>query len=340
MEQTMKEFLDYLCYIGIVSDDSISIFLSSINSNVNSSVKVKEILMNSFYFYIMSLSEKNKKKISVNIVTNFFINKLKVNIKILQNLIKKYEKSYFEKVKISFFHWYKQTFSNNINKEYYHNNKSRNESSVRNYDDWIDESTINNNVSEKKPIKNTKYTRNLFCSNNYKNNNYFSKTLRSRSNNSSRTILQDFISRQDQYNKLQKKNKELLIQQNEDEYDLLCTFIPKIKGKSFERNSSLKNSLNHSKNIYQKLYEDSNRRQKVQSQKLLDYVKHFRSDSSLNSNKRSSKKIFDKNKIEKLYNDYKQKKFKRRELTEKINKEEGITFKPYIKSYKNHLSKL
>ena len=99
----MKEFLDYLCYIGIVSDDSISIFLSSINSNVNSSVKVKEILMNSFYFYIMSLSEKNKKKISVNIVTNFFINKIKVNIKILQNLIKKYEKSYFEKVKLSFF---------------------------------------------------------------------------------------------------------------------------------------------------------------------------------------------------------------------------------------------
>ncbi len=153
MEQTMKEFLDYLCYIGIVSDDSISIFLSSINSNVNSSVKVKEILMNSFYFYIMSLSEKNKKKISVNIVTNFFINKIKVNIKILQNLIKKYEKSYFEKVKISFFQWYKNTFSNNINKEYYHNNKSRNESSVRNYDNWIDESTINNNISEKKQIK-------------------------------------------------------------------------------------------------------------------------------------------------------------------------------------------
>ena len=81
------------------------------------------------------------------------------------------------------------------------------------------------------------------------------------------------------------------------------------------------------------MYEDSNRRQIIRNQKLVDYVKRIKSESNFHSqsgNSQNSRKIIDRNKIEKLYNDYKQKQNKRRELTDKIDKEEGITFRPYI----------
>ena len=35
MDQTTKEFLDYLCYIGLVSNDSVHNFLNCLYSNVN-----------------------------------------------------------------------------------------------------------------------------------------------------------------------------------------------------------------------------------------------------------------------------------------------------------------
>ena len=52
MDETAKEFLDYLLYIGFVSKDCLENFLNCLNSNVNSSEKIKEILSNTFYFYL------------------------------------------------------------------------------------------------------------------------------------------------------------------------------------------------------------------------------------------------------------------------------------------------
>jgi hypothetical protein len=162
---------------------------------------------------------------------------------------------------------------------------------------------------------------------------------RSKSNNTSRTILQDFISRQNEYNKHKKRNKEKLMKRSEDEFGKNCTFAPHISKKSFDKNYNniSTNQNNYSSdpnnNIYQKLYEDSNRRQIIRNQKIVDYVKRIKSESNFHSqsgNSQNSRKFIDRNKIEKLYNDYKQKQNKRRELTDKIDKEEGITFRPYI----------
>ena len=193
----------------------------------------------------------------------------------------------------------------------------------------------------KNPISNSSYNnlRQDFYIKNQKN--LIKKNKRSKSNNTSRTILQDFMIRQDEFNKYKKRNKEKLLKQNEDEFSKYCTFSPHIKRKSFEKNYSLTTNQNNyssdpNNNIYQKLYDDSNRRLIIRNQKLVDYVKRIKSESNFTTQNglSNSKKGIDRNKIEKLYNDYKQKQNKRKELTDKYYKEEGITFKPYISKKK------
>ena len=134
MDNTIKEFLDYLFYIGLVTNDSFQIFLNYLNSNINSSKKFKELLMNSFYIYLKSLSDKKQKKISTNIVKNFFQNKIKANLKIIEKLIQIYEINKPQKLKNSFFFWLKKSkineknsendFEESIIKNYYSNEKS------------------------------------------------------------------------------------------------------------------------------------------------------------------------------------------------------------------------
>ena len=313
MDNTVKEFLDYLFYIGLITNDSFQIFLNYLNSNINSSKKFKELLMNSFYIYLKSLSDKKQKKISTNIVKNFFQNKIKANLKIIEKLIQIYEINKPQKLKNSFFFWLKKSKINEKNSE-----------------NDFEESIIKNYYSNEKTLQNKRYIRNFYNRNdNFLNkNNFFSKTIKS--HNSSKSILNDFINRQDEFNKNKIKKKEMLIQQNEDEYDLLCTFSPKIRKKSFDKNSYSKINFNKNNNIYQKLYDDYNKRKIEHNRKVSDYFKRIKSESSLSANHSPSKKIIDKGKIEKLYNDYKQREIKRMKLVNKINLENGITFKPDI----------
>jgi len=313
MDNTVKEFLDYLFYIGLVTNDSFQIFLNYLNSNINSSKKFKELLMNSFYIYLKSLSDKKQKKISTNIVKNFFQNKIKANLKIIEKLIQIYEINKPQKLKNSFFFWLKKSKINEKNSE-----------------NDFEESIIKNYYSNEKTLQNKRYIRNFYNRNdNFLNkNNFFSKTIKS--HNSSKSILNDFINRQDEFNKNKIKKKKMLIQQNEDEYDLLCTFSPKIRKKSFDKNSYSKINFNKNNNIYQKLYDDYNKRKIEHNRKVSDYFKRIKSESSLSANHSPSKKIIDKGKIEKLYNDYKQREIKRMKLVNKINLENGITFKPDI----------
>ena len=313
MDNTVKEFLDYLFYIGLITNDSFQIFLNYLNSNINSSKKFKELLMNSFYIYLKSLSDKKQKKISTNIVKNFFQNKIKANLKIIEKLIQIYEINKPQKLKNSFFFFLKKSKINEKNSE-----------------NDFEESIIKNYYSNEKTLQNKRYIRNFYNRNdNFLNkNNFFSKTIKS--HNSSKSILNDFINRQDEFNKNKIKKKEMLIQQNEDEYDLLCTFSPKIRKKSFDKNSYSKINFNKNNNIYQKLYDDYNKRKIEHNRKVSDYFKRIKSESSLSANHSPSKKIIDKGKIEKLYNDYKQREIKRMKLVNKINLENGITFKPDI----------
>ena len=335
MEQTAKEFLDYLCYIGLVTDDSINIFLTTLNSCVNSSEKIKEILINTLFSFFQNLPEINQKSMSLKLVNKFFEHKLKANTNILKTIIDIYERFQTRKKKHYYNLWYLLTFNYDMNKMInFHKKKEDIEIKIEN-------NNLDNNLFTFQNTRNYKGSsyQNL-RKNFYKKNSNEILNKRSKSNNTSRTILQDFISRQDEYNKHKKRNKEKLMKRREDEFGKSCTFTPNISRKSFDKNyNTYQNNYSSypNSNIYQKLYEDSNRRQIIRNQKLVDYVKRIKSESNFHSqsgNSQNSRKIIDRNKIEKLYNDYKQKQNKRKELTDKYYKEEGITFKPYISKKK------
>ena len=326
MEQTAKEFLDYLCYIGLVTDDSINIFLTTLNSCVNSSEKIKEILINTLFSFFQNLPEINQKSMSLKLVNKFFEHKLKANTNILKTIIDIYERFQTRKKKHYYNLWYLLTFNYDMNKMInFHKKKEDIEIKIEN-------NNLDNNLFTFQNTRNYKGSsyQNL-RKNFYKKNSNEILNKRSKSNNTSRTILQDFISRQDEYNKHKKRNKEKLMKRSEDEFGKNCTFAPHISKKSFDKNYNniSTNQNNYSSdpnnNIYQKLYEDSNRRQIIRNQKIVDYVKRIKSESNFHSqsgNSQNSRKFIDRNKIEKLYNDYKQKQNKRRELTDKIDKEE------------------
>ena len=331
MEKTAKEFLDYLCYIGLVTDDCIHFFLNNLNSNVNTSEKIKEILINTIFSFLKEIPENNIHSISIKLVNKFFEHKIKANNNVIKNLIDLYEKYHIKIKKIYYNIWFLNTFNYDMNKLIKFNKKNDIDLNIDNYKTF----------TYKNPISNSSYNnlRQDFYMKNQKN--LIKKNKRSKSNNTSRTILQDFMIRQDEFNKYKKRNKEKLIKQNEDEFSKYCTFSPHIKRKSFEKNYSLTTNQNNyssdpNNNIYQKLYDDSNRRLIIRNQKLVDYVKRIKSESNFSTQNglSSSKKGIDRNKIEKLYNDYKQKQYKRKELTDKYYKEEGITFKPYISKKK------
>jgi len=331
MEKTAKEFLDYLCYIGLVTDDCIHFFLNNLNSNVNSSEKIKEILINTIFSFLKEIPENNIHSISIKLVNKFFEHKIKANNNVIKNLIDLYEKFHTKIKKFYYNIWFLNTFNYDMNKLIKFNKKNDIDLNIENYKTF----------SYKNPINNSSHSnlRQNFYMNTHQN--LIKKKKRSKSNNTSRTILQDFMIRQDEFNKYKKRNKEKLIKQNEDEFSKYCTFSPHIKRKSFEKNYSLTTNQNNyssdpNNNIYQKLYDDSNRRLIIRNQKMVDYVKRIKSESNFATQNglSSSKKGIDRNKIEKLYNDYKQKLNKRKELTDKYYKEEGITFKPYISKKK------
>ena len=341
MDQIAKEFLDYLIYIGLITNESIKSFILQLKNKINSSDKLKFILRNALFSYLNNLSEYDIKSISFTITNTFFTNKIKANEHIIENLLNIYEKSQLLTYQEYINKWYTLTFNYDINKILKFQVRENILDEINNNSILIDnligiENTINN--KHKRGFSHRNLSRNIQSFNQNGSNLNFSNIKKNPSNNNSKSIVNDFISRQNDYIKNSSIKRAKLKQLNEDEYELLCTFSPKIIGKSIENNYTQSNS-----NIYKKLYEDSSRRQITYNKKLKDYVKNIKNESKGNfsskGNINHSKKFFNKEKLEKLYNDFKTKSNVRRKLKNKINYENGITFKPNLSKTPDYIKK-
>ncbi len=109
------------------------------------------------------------------------------------------------------------------------------------------------------------------------------------------------------------KDKEKLYKDNEDEYELICTFNPKI-------NKYIKNHRSNSISIYNRLYQDGIDRKKKKDRIEKKYLKKSSVNLSI-----SNQAFFDE-----LYLDYKNRKKNHKILENKIDYEKGITFTPDI----------
>ena len=130
---------------------------------------------------------------------------------------------------------------------------------------------------------------------------------------------------------LKKKNQQKLIGEINKDYNKNCSFTPKVNtGKKID-NYYLKNNDLLSP-VHLRLYEDDQRRRNKKLQSVNDYNLKINEDCNSMS---KEVPLVDYEKIEELYNQYKNKPLVIQKIKKKVENEEGITFQPDIS--KNNL---
>jgi len=226
MNSYIIEFIDYLSYIGFLSNQSkenyIKIYntnLDNINKNTNKNnlddfkieQNICEIIINSLFEFFNNLNNDNLKEICKSLFNKFNENKLKLKINYLKKIFKthknKEKKIYFEKWKNGIDLNKKNNFFN------FQNNNSYTPSSIQ------------KKFNDDKILTKSNTYFNIY------NVNY---------NQKKKKKLKNFIQRQENYSKKKLYNQEKQFQRSEEELDLLCSFSPKLN-KNLNVKSKIKN---------------------------------------------------------------------------------------------------
>ena len=226
MNSYIIEFIDYLSYIGFLSNQSkenyIKIYntnLDNINKNTNKNnlddfkieQNICEIIINSLFEFFNNLNNDNLKEICKSLFNKFNENKLKLKINYLKKIFKthknKEKKIYFEKWKNGIDLNKKNNFFN------FQNNNSYTPSSIQ------------KKFNDDKILTKSNTYFNIY------NVNY---------NQKKKKKLKNFIQRQENYSKKKLYNQEKQFQRSEEELDLLCSFSPKLN-KNINVKSKIKN---------------------------------------------------------------------------------------------------
>lgn len=147
-----------------------------------------------------------------------------------------------------------------------------------------------------------------YCSKASKKSTSYGKNIMS----SSYSSLRNFFARQEHFSTRKSTSKEKILLDQEEKTSMQCTFTPNM-------------SLSHSVSL-------SSLRTKNDT---------HRSYRTIDSNNTITKrKKIDKQKIEKLYNDYKNKQIYKKKLQKKFDKEDGMTFSPNFIPSPRYLSKV
>ena len=155
-------------------------------------------------------------------------------------------------------------------------------------------------------------------------NNPFTPNIKNNFRKANSKSERNFEERQKEYlYKINKKNEELK-NKLDSNYDEICSFNPKItndKGEYYQISNKEKIS---SLPVFQRLYDDVKNRKNFKQQKEIENINKF---TEL-SNFLNQKKNVDHNLINKLYENKKEDLINK--IREKVEKEQGLTFKPNI----------
>ena len=325
MDKIAKEFLDYLIYIGLVTNESIKTFITTLKNRVNSSDKLKEILRNTLFSYLNNLSIEHKKSISSIIVNTFFDNKIKANEHFLHNLIKIYEKQLRITYQEYFERWYTKSFSYDLNKIIKFTSRDNN--------NFIDSfNGIEQNIIKSKRGTSQRNNRN-------KMNEFISYTNHNKtpSTNISNLIINDFLLKKDD-NQFNSIKKEKLKKYNEDEYENEYIFSPKNEGHTIDHNYTKLSSNN-----FKIINNDNNKNKNIYEKRKNDFPHHFKSESNVTftgksdiSTKKTSKdKISNRLSIDFISKTNNNKK----KLSNKIKHDNGLSYIPLSSKTTNYYKK-
>ena len=230
-----QEFINYLKYIGFISEETFPIFSSKFNSiheNENKNKKLK--IINSMINYIKSLSEEQTIKIMTGIYERYLENKIKISSNKLLNLLKIYQN---KEIKFYMVYWNKlsQYLMHKEIQQYQTNNIN-----------LYERKTLNNNSTTTIKGNNIPFPNNISTIK-AKNSELNTISVNNISNNvqciKPKNLSKEFIERQEKF--IQMKQEKLMknIDNNEEEFQLLYTFKPCLVNsmKSFNVNNKYRN---------------------------------------------------------------------------------------------------
>lgn len=254
-----QEFINYLKYIGFISEETFPIFSSEFNSiskpdNSNNNPKNKIITcMNN---YIKSLTEEQSLQIMSGIYEQYLENKIKISSSKLLNLLRIYRN---KEIKFYFVYWNKLSqylMHKEIQKFQQYQQINNNNNKV---DEFLERKTINSN-----PTINNKGYNNFFPNNistiKQRNSDLITISVKNVSkkgqNLKPKSLSKEFIERQEKFIQLKQKKLMKNIDNNEEEFQLLYTFKPNLlksmipfNGDNKIRNENLYNNKLHEMRI-------------------------------------------------------------------------------------------
>ena len=238
-----QEFINYLKYIGFISEETFKIFSSEFDSfpepeNNKNNPKMK--IITSMRNYIKALSEEQILKIMGGIYDRYSENKIKISSKKLLNLFKIYRN---KELKFYMIYWNKLSqylMHKEIQKYqiYQTNNKS---------DDNFDSKALNNNSNIISKSNNKISFPNNISTIKQRNSDINTVTVNKKTKNvlniRPKSLSKEFILRQEKFIKMKKQNLMKNIDNNEEEFQALYTFKPCLVKtmNSFTGNNKLRN---------------------------------------------------------------------------------------------------
>ena len=291
MNAKYNEFINFLNYIGIITERTKESFNKSLNMFLYKNKKQKKIysiLSEILENYLNLLIKEDRTSIAKTIVSRYKENKESLIKNILFKILKNKEKKF---MLLNLENWKKKVFSHN------------NEEMKQNKSEFFNNNTNYNNLNSNEIT----YLTPLDIS----------------------TI--DLINRQQQYMNKYKQNKINQLKENEKLNNELCPFTPIIYTKnSFNEKKFLKNSeRNPYKRLYNDLEKRQNKQDKVQHDNML-LIKQNAMFKTTNPISPKLRKMKSKERIYQLYNDYKKRRNNKNLLQKEIDNERGLTFSPFF----------
>jgi hypothetical protein len=344
MEPMVKDFYDYLIYIGILNNDSLSSYINIYNQKnnnnennlINNDMKFN-YLIDALSEFLNNLSKESSIDIATNIINRYRENKKKITYSTLKNLIIKFELKY----KLKYLNKWIQ-FLNNNNFENNNNNnfvqtfgKPQNLNNNNNYENIIkksleeSETNINNNYNNlNQNYLNTDINNHQI---NYPNSGY--QITKTSNNNINRNKNKDnLLSRQKKFLEKAEINKKNQIVELDKITNVLCPFTPTIYTQNYKNKSNMK------KDAYTRLYDDVQQRKINSIRKQKEEINKIKQKSNFKATEINPNIYADESyesSIDKLYNEYKIRKSKKNLLQKEIDQERGLTFKPNLNNYIN-----
>ena len=264
----MKEFLDYLLYIGIISKENIDNLLSMIeekskpNQDKMESINKNDLIQSILSDYLQSLNKEKLSNLAKNIYIKYIYNKKLIFSKHLIKIIKVKEDQELKILKIFLEKWKIHLFNNKTKNKNKHLIASYSMKIPRRQKRCNTTDTNRNNLVNKNKI--TNFNKRILLYNEKKENNNI---------------------------------KNMILK--EEEFNMNCTFSPNLI-LTFKKNKELKEKI---------------KTKSLNTEKILQ---------------KKPKKTLDKERINRLYTDYRKQYTKRESLKRNLDIENGITFSPSI----------